>query len=419
MFRASRGTVDVLPEDQKYWRYIERRAVDLCRRFGYQRIDTPVFENTGLFLRTVGDETDVVQKETYTFSDRGGDFLTLRPEGTAPVCRAYIERGMANLPQPVRLYYFCPIFRYERPQAGRYRQHHQFGIEAIGDNDPTVDAEVIQVAWMLSQELGLKDIKLLVNTIGDADCRLGYLKALKSYYAEHLGNICSDCNIRYQRNLLRLLDCKNDTCQPYIREAPHSVDHVCGVCKGHWESLKGHLNLLNIPFAIDHRLVRGLDYYTRTVFELQPIDEGGQSTLAGGGRYDGLIEQLGGRPTPGIGFGSGIERWIVNLKRQDVLVEDELPVLVVVACIGDTALGKGLELGDRLRKSGLSALLAPNKRSLRAQMRYASAVQAKFTLLLGEEEVSRGVVNIRHMEAGFQEEVSESGLTSYLKSKIS
>ena len=418
MFQAARGTVDVLPQDQKYWRYVESRAIDLCRRFGYQRIDTPVFEAAGLIARTVGEETDVFQNETYTFEDRGGNLLTLRPEGTAPVCRAYLEQGMSNLPQPVRLYYFCPIFRYERPQAGRYRQHHQFGIEAIGDSDPMVDAEVIQIGWLLAQELGLNGLSLLVNSIGDGACRPDYLKELKAYYKDHLDTVCADCRARYEHNPLRLLDCKQETCQPYIHNAPHSADHLCGACQEHWDALKRHLKLVEVPFTVEHRLVRGFDYYTRTVFELQPPEEGAQSTVVGGGRYDGLIQELGGIPTPGMGFGSGMERLILNLKRQEVPVPDELPQPVVVTYLGAEARTQGLALATRLRKSGLSVLMAPPNRSLKSQMRYASAMQARLTVVLGEDEMARGAVVVRDMAAGAQEEVSQDKLLGYLNKKV-
>ena len=415
MYRASRGTQDILPQDQKYWRYIERHAVDVCRRFGYQRIDTPLFEAGGLFVRTVGEETDILEKETYTFQDRGGDLLTLRPEGTAPVCRAYIEHGMSNLPQPVRLYYFCPIFRYERPQAGRYRQHHQFGIEAIGDGDPLIDAEIIQVAWSLLEELRLKGLSLVVNTIGDSTCRPGYLQQLKEYYAAHLQQVCPDCCNRYQRNPLRLLDCKQDSCQPYIEGAPHSADHLCDPCLDHWESLKRYLDDAGIPYSVDHRLVRGLDYYTRTVFEFQPEEEGAQSTIIGGGRYDGLIQALGGRPTPGIGFGSGMERIISNLKRQEVPVPEEMERPIVIVHLGDAAATEGGKLASLLRNAGLPVLLLSGNRSLRAQLRYASSMNARHTLILGEEELNRGIIGLRDMDKGEQREVDQAQVLEFLR----
>ena len=275
VFRAPRGTADHLPEEQKYWRYIESKAIEVAGLFGYGRIDTPAFEDSNLFIRSVGEGTDIVEKEMYTFEDRGGDSITLRPEGTAPVCRAYLEHGMHNLPQPVRMYYFCPVFRYERPQAGRFRQHHQFGVEALGDANPSVDAEVIEVAWELMGRLGLQDIQLLVNSIGDAECRPGYIERLRDYYSGHHDRLCDDCKDRLGRNPLRLLDCKVETCHVLGDEAPRSTDYLCDECREHWERLSGFLNAMSLPHTVDHRLVRGLDYYTRTVFEIQPLDVGG------------------------------------------------------------------------------------------------------------------------------------------------
>lgn len=416
MFQASRGVQDILPQEQKHWRYVERHAVDVCRRFGYQRIDTPLFESAGLFTRSVGEETDILEKETYTFQDRGGDLLTLRPEGTAPICRAYIEHGMGNLPQPVRLYYFCPIFRYERPQAGRYRQHHQFGIEAIGNEDPFIDAEVIQVAWSLVEELQLKGLSLRMNTIGDSICRPGYLRHLKDYYGAYLQQVCPDCRNRHRHNPLRLLDCKQDSCQPYVEGAPHSVDHLCGPCRVHWESLRRYLDYVGIPYRVDHRLVRGLDYYTRTVFEFQPSEEKGQSTIIGGGRYDGLIQQLGGRPTPGIGFGSGMERIISNLKRQEIPVLEEAVRPTVIVHLGDPAAIEGVKLASLLRDAGLPILLLPGNRSLKAQLRYASSMNARHTLIIGEEELKRGVIGLRDMDKGEQREVGQGQILDLLRS---
>ena len=415
MYRAPRGTTDILPQEQRYWRYVERRAVAVCQRFGYQRIDTPLFEAAGLFVRSVGEDTDIVEKETYTFQDRGGDELTLRPEGTAPVCRAYLEQGMHNLPQPVRLFYFCPIFRYERPQAGRYRQHHQFGIEAIGDGDPLIDVEVIQIGWTLLQELELKSMSLVVNSIGDSECRSDYHQRLREYYRDHLDHLCDDCRRRFDRNPLRLLDCKRESCQPYIEGAPRSADHLCAPCKEHWDAVTGHLGNLEIPYRVDHRLVRGLDYYSRTVFEIQPPEEGSQSTIVGGGRYDGLIQELGGRPTPGVGFGSGMERIIVNLKRQDVPVPPEMPRPVVVVALGDAARIFGVKLAAGLRGDGLSVLAAPGNRSLKSQLRYASSIDARYALIVGDEELQQGVVGVRDMDQGEQRQVAVADLPTVLQ----
>jgi histidyl-tRNA synthetase len=402
-FQAPRGTTDILPEEQKYWRYIQTRAADLARRYGYGRIDSPVFEDSRLFVRSVGEGTDIVEKEMYTFEDRGGDNLTLRPEGTAPVCRAYLEHGMHNLPQPVRLYYFCPVFRYERPQAGRFRQHHQFGVEAIGDADPSVDAEVIELAWRLMGSLGLTDINLFLNSIGDRECRPGYIAQLKAYYSEHRHELCADCRHRLERNPLRLLDCKVETCRALGEAAPRSVDHLCAACQGHWDKLQAYLRAVGIPYQVDHRLVRGLDYYTRTVFEIQPEVEGAQSTICGGGRYDGLIEQLGGPPTPGIGFGSGIERLTLNLKRNEVPVPDEPGPQYLVVNVGDAARLPALELASKVRRAGAGAMLGNGSRALRGQLRQANALGIPYVLVLGDDEVQRGEVVVRNMQDSTQE----------------
>jgi histidyl-tRNA synthetase len=305
MFQTARGTQDILPEEQPYWRFLEKTIAEITHLYGYQRIDTPIFEDTGLFHRA-GEYTDLVQKEMYTFDDLGGNSLTLKPEGTPAVCRAYVQHGMQNLPQPVKLYYVSPTFRYERPQAGRYRQHYQFGCEAIGDNDPALDAEVIDMAWRFYKSVGLAKISLQINSIGCKVCRPLYLESLKKYYRQYEANLCADCKNRLEKNPLRLLDCKQAACQGAAEKAPHGIDALCPDCQAHLEKLQRYLGLLGIPFQVNHRLVRGLDYYTRTVFEIQPEVEGGQSTIGGGGRYDGLIEEVGGKPTPGIGFATGI-----------------------------------------------------------------------------------------------------------------
>ena len=416
MYRAPRGTADVLPEEQGYWRYIEAKARALGQRFGYRRLDTPVFEQTSLFVRGVGQGTDIVEKEMYSFQDRGGDSMTLRPEGTAPVCRAYLEHGMHNQPQPVRLYYFSPAFRYERPQAGRYRQHHQFGVEALGDGDPSVDAEVVEMAWQLMKDMGFQGFNLLLNSIGDALCRPAYLEQLKGYYAPQVTHLCQDCKGRLERNPLRLLDCKQESCQALAQQAPRSIEHLCPPCLEHWEELLQSLQRLDIPFRVEPRLVRGLDYYTRTVFEVQPPDEGGQSTICAGGRYDGLIQELGGPPTPGIGFAAGMERMVLNLKRQGIPVPQEGSPRAVVAYLGDEAKGEALSLASRLRSNGIWAVLAPAGRSLRAQLRYANSLGVPYALILGEDEIRRGAVVLRDMAKGEQREVPLQGVSEELAS---
>jgi len=377
--------------------------VDLAQRYGFGRIDTPVFEDSDLFVRSVGEGTDIVEKEMYTFEDRGGDSVTLRPEGTAPVCRAYLEHGMHNLPQPVRLYYFCPVFRYERPQAGRFRQHHQFGAEVLGDADPSVDAEVIELAWQLMLSLGLRDLSLLVNSIGDSQCRPGYIAELQSYYSGHRDSLCDDCRTRLGRNPLRLLDCKVETCQALGDDAPRSTDHLCPPCQEHWDKLQVYLADVEIPYRVDHRLVRGLDYYTRTVFEIQPHDGGSQSTICGGGRYDGLIQALGGRDTPGIGFATGMERLALNLKRSEVAVPQEPAPTYLVANVGDNARAAAVDLAARLRRAGVGAILSSGSRPLRGQLRQANALEIPYALILGDDEIQRGEVVIRDMRSSTQE----------------
>ena len=403
MFQAPRGTADHLPEEQKYWRYIESKAMDVAARFGFGRIDTPAFEDSNLFIRSVGEGTDIVEKEMYTFDDRGGDSITLRPEGTAPVCRAYLEHGMHNLPQPVRMYYFCPVFRYERPQAGRFRQHHQFGVEVLGDADPSVDAEVIEVAWDLMTSLGLTDINLLVNSVGDPQCRPAYVAKLREYYSGHKDKLCADCKERLDRNPLRLLDCKVETDHALGNDAPRSADNLCEDCSEHWNKLLKYLDAMQLPYQIDHRMVRGLDYYTRTVFEVQPVDGGGQSTICGGGRYDGLITELGGRETPGIGFATGLERLTLNLKRSEVPVPDEPKPRYLVANVGDAARIAALELSVRLRRAGVGVILGSGTRGLRGQMRQANALEIPFALILGDDEIEKGEVMVRDMESSAQE----------------
>ena len=416
-FQAPRGTSDILPEEQRYWSSFEEKAAELAGRFGYERIDTPTFEDADLFVRGTGQGTDIVEKETYTFEDRGGDLITLRPEGTPPVCRAYLQNGMHNLPQPVRLYYLGSFFRYDRPQAGRYRELHQFGIEIIGDANASVDAEVIEVAWRLLQSLGIDDITLLLNSIGDGQCRPAYIGMLQSYYRSHADLLVhEECKRRLETNPLRLLDCKEDTCQPLIADAPGAVDYLCGDCAEHWDRLLAHLGQLAVPFTIDKRLVRGLDYYTRTVFEMVPPIEGQQSTVVAGGRYDRLIEDLGGQPTPGIGFGMGIDRVIANMKRLETLPPVQGDVTkVLVAHMGDDAMKAGLRLSSDLRQNGVSAVLAPSGRSLKSQLRYASAVDATHAVIIGDEELSRGVLVVRDLARSEQNEVSSESAVEHLR----
>ena len=403
--QAPRGVYDQLPDDQPYWDFARGTAAETAARFGYGRIETPTFEDARLFERGVGSNTDIVEKETYTFQDRGGDALTLRAEGTAPVCRAYLQNGMANLAQPVRVFYICPVFRYERPQSGRYRQHTQFGIEIIGESDASADAEAIELGWRYLESVGLSGLTLAINSIGDADCRPAYVERLRASYSARRGELCEDCSRRIDRNALRLLDCKNAACQPFADEAPASADHLCAPCQSHWEDLRGFLSEVGIEYEVNHRLVRGLDYYTRTVFEISPPDEGRMSTIIGGGRYDGLMETLGGRPTPGIGFGMGMERVIQNMKRQGAPPPADDGARVMVAHIGDAAKSAGVRIASDLRRRGIAAALAPS-RGLRAQMRYAAGGGFTHAAILGEDELAKGIATLRDLRRSSQSEVA-------------
>ena len=415
MYKAPRGTADILPQEQAYWRFVQGKAEALCHLYGYQRLDTPVFEEAGLFIRTIGPTTDIVEKEMYTFQDRGGKQLTLRPEGTAPVCRAYLEHGLNNLPQPVRLYYFASIYRYERPQKGRYREHHQFGFEAIGDADPALDAEVIDLAWQLYSSLGLEGLSLKLNSIGCRTCRPDYVKRLRQYYEHHIPGLCSDCGERLDKNPLRLLDCKQASCQGPTLEAPKSADHLCPDCRSHFDALKAQLDALKLPYDLDHRLVRGLDYYTRTVFEVQPPEEGAQSTLGGGGRYDDLIEELGGRPTPAVGFATGMERVVLSLKKAPLPPPPIPQPRIFVAHAGEENRDQALALLYELRRAGIGAMGAPAGKSLRAQLRQADALGMAQALILGEEEIRSGTVLLRNLATGEQAILSRPQLIGHLR----
>jgi histidyl-tRNA synthetase len=415
LYQAPRGTSDILPDEQAYWRFIEQRVGRSAQLYGYERIDTPAFEDTKLFARSVGEDTDIVTKEMYTFEDRGGSSLTLRPEGTASVCRAYLEHGLHNQPQPVKLYYIASIFRYERPQAGRFRQHYQFGFEAIGEGDPALDGEVIDMAWRFFADMNLRRLTLQLNSIGCKKCRPNYLDSLQNYYTGHALELCPDCQTRLKRNPLRLLDCKNDKCQLVATAAPRSVDHLCSECAEHFNQLKRYLELLKLPFNVNHRLVRGLDYYTRTVFEIQPEAGGAQSTLAGGGRYDDLIEELGGKPTPAIGFAAGMERLILNLKEQKVAIPPLAKPQVFIACLGDEAKATATKLASELRGAGMGVVTALGDKSLKAQLRQANSLGVRYAVIIGEEEVEAGMVVLRDMVSAEQKSVAVGELAKLLK----
>lgn len=417
MYKAPRGTTDILPEDQIYWQYIEGKAAEICRLYGFGRISTPAFEDANLFMRGVGEGTDIVNKEMYLFKDRSGNELALRPEGTASVCRSYVEHGMDNLPQPVKLYYFADIFRYERPQAGRFRQHHQFGCEAIGEASPMLDAEIIHMVMKFFDMLGLTNLSLKLNSIGCKQCRPEYLKKLTDYYNTVSSTLCGDCLNRLKKNPLRLLDCKKPTCQTLAESAPESINFLCGDCDKHFHLLTTYLDSLGIFYTFDHRLVRGLDYYTKTVFEIQPLDGGSQSAIGGGGRYDDLIEQLGGNPTPAIGFATGIERLILNIKTQGIEVPSADKPSLFVASVGELARGEALKLAARLREEGISVIIAYGDKSLKSQLRQANTMGVKYTVIIGEDEIRAGTVMLRNMRSSEQQEIETSSLIRELRSE--
>ncbi|HEY68946.1 MAG TPA: histidine--tRNA ligase [Thermoflexia bacterium] len=412
------GTRDIMPEDQPYWYYVRDRARHLAELAGFERIDVPIFEATELFARGVGEGTDIVDKEMYSFTDRGGRQLTLRPEFTAGVVRAYIENGMRVRLQPVKLYTFGPTFRYDRPQKGRYRQFTQFNVEILGEQDPAADLEVMLLAWDLYASLGFRDLAFQLNSTGCPQCKPGYVAVLKEYYAGHEDEICQDCRRRLERSPLRVLDCKAKQCQPIIAGAPHILDHLCTGCAEHFATLREYLDLLDRSYTINHRLVRGLDYYTKTVFEVWAAGIGAQSAVCGGGRYDGLAELLGGPPTPGVGFGSGLERIIMVMKELNVEVPPLPKPSVFLAHLGPEAKREALRLVNALRQADVGAYLAFGERGLKNQLREAGKRGVRYAVILGEDELAAGTATVRDMEAGEQTSVELAWLVEWLKARV-
>ncbi len=400
-----KGTQDILPEDQVYWEYFRARVAEVARNYGFARLDTPIFELTELFTRGVGDATDIVEKEMYAFKDKGNNAITLRPEFTAGVMRAYIENGMQVLPKPVKLYSIGPIFRHEAPQAGRYRQFHQFNAEIVGIQDPLADLEIMLLAWDIYDSFGFQNLSFQVHSTGCPVCRPAYMALLVEHYNKHADVICEDCKRRMGTNPLRVLDCKKDQCQPVMESAPRMLDHLCADCATHFAALRGYLDDLGRPYTINHKLVRGLDYYTKTVFEVWAEGIGAQAAVCGGGRYDGLIGLLGGPPTPGVGFGAGMERAVMVMKAQNVPVPPLPTSPVFVAFLGDACRMHALRLLTALRQAGVGAQIALGG-GLRAQLRQADKSVARLTLILGEDEVAQGVVTLRDMRTGDQSPVS-------------
>ena len=415
--KAPKGTKDILPQDVYQWHDIEDTIRDITRAFGYQEIRTPVFEHTELFERGVGDTTDIVQKEMYTFLDKGGRSITLKPEGTAGVARAYIEHKLYANPQPVKMFYITPCYRYERPQAGRLREFHQFGVEVFGAAQATVDVEIIALAMELFQQLGIEGLAVRINSIGCPRCRPNYHEVLKSYLSDHLDELCGTCKDRYEKNPLRVLDCKAEGCQPVIKEAPTMLDHLCEECSDHFEDTKRYLKASGFEYTIDPMIVRGLDYYTKTVFEIVSDSIGAQGTVCGGGRYDGLVEECGGPNVPGVGFGLGLERLLLVLESQNIAIPKPGVCDVFFATIGEQARVKAFELVQALRKKGVSSDMDHTGRSLKAQFKYADKLGARFVGTLGDQELTDGKLRLKEMAAGSEETVAFDEIFDYLKTK--
>ncbi len=409
-----RGTNDILPGEVEKWQYLEELTRQVCREYGYGEIRTPVFEHTELFHRGVGETTDIVEKEMYTFTDRGDRSITLRPEGTAAIVRAFLENKLYALPQPVKLFLIGPMFRYDRPQAGRFRQFHQFDVEVFGSNSPAIDAEVIAMAMDIYQRIGLKNLELHINSVGCPECRPLLRQKLQEHFRPRMEQLCPICKGRFDRNPLRILDCKNEKCQELGREAPTTLDTLCTDCETHFELVKGYLNTVDVSYKVDNRLVRGLDYYTQTAFEIMTRDIGAQSSIGGGGRYNGLIEACGGPPTPGIGFALGLERILLTAERQGITFPGRQGAAVFVAAVGAGVDDQAFSFVQRLRRQGIAAEKDYLGRSLKAQMKYAGKLGVRLVIILGEEEQARGVAVIRDMKAGDQREVPLVELVDYI-----
>lgn len=404
--QTPKGTKDILPIESYKWQYVESQIAKVCANFGYKEIRTPVFEHTELFQRGVGDTTDIVQKEMYTFLDKGNRSISLRPEGTAGVVRSYIENGMSSLPQPVKLYYNISAYRYEKMAKGRYREFHQFGVETFGSKGPSIDVEIISLIKQLFDSLGLKDVGLNINSIGCPVCRKEYNNKLMDYFRPSLDNLCGLCNNRFERNPLRIIDCKEEKCKTITAGAPAILDNLCEECNTHFEGLKKGLDNLGIVYNVDKNIVRGLDYYTKTVFEFISENVGTQGTICGGGRYDGLVEACGGPSTPAVGFAIGIERLLMEMESQGVAIPTQKEIEIYIATIGETADTYAEKLVYDLRKRQIPAEKDLLQKSLKAQMKYADKLGAKYTVVLGDDEVKNNRAVLKNMKNGEQAEIA-------------
>jgi len=414
-----RGTQDILPGAVELWQYVESKVRELCRRYNYQEIRTPLFEHTELFQRGVGETTDIVEKEMYSVSNpRSSDELTLRPEGTAGVVRSYVENKMYGSPnQPTKLYYLGPMFRHERPQAGRYRQFVQFGVEAIGSSDPAIDAEVIGLAIRFYQELGLKGLSVELNSVGTWEDRARHREVLLAFLNGVRSQLCPDCQSRIDRNPLRVLDCKNETCKRLTKDAPSILEYLSEESAAHFEAVQGYLDALQIPYQVNPRLVRGLDYYTLTAFEIKMAEIGAVETLCGGGRYNGLVAELGGEDMPGIGFALSIERLLLALEKQGIQLPQNSGIDCYVVVQTPEAKRTAFMLADQLRRAGISAELDYLDRKMKAQLKQADRLGARFTAILGEAELANGTVMLKEMQTGEQQEVKQGELVTVLAAR--
>lgn len=406
LINGPRGTKDILPDTVAQWTHVEKVIRELCARYGYHEIRTPIFEHTELFLRGIGETTDVVEKEMYTFTDRGERSLTLRPENTASVVRSYLQNKLYAADALVKLFYIGSMFRYDRPQAGRYREFHQFGVEALGEASPAVDAEIIVLAVEFLRTLGLQELKLHLNSVGCPKCRPVYRERLQEFFRPHLEELCTDCRSRFERNPLRLLDCKNEHCHALAEDAPRITDCLCDECRTHFAEVQSYLTAAGVPFELDANLVRGLDYYTKTAFEVKYTPLGAQSAVAGGGRYDGLVEEVGGPPTPGIGFAVGLERVLLALEKQGLLPEEREAVDVFVVALGEEARIPAFKLLHELRATKLSAAMDFAGRSMKAQMKQANKKNARFVAILGEDEVKEASALLKDMKTSEQKKLA-------------
>ena len=402
---APRGTKDILPDQSWKWIQLENKIRELCKLYGYDEIRTPTFEHTELFLRGIGEGTDVVDKEMYTFTDRGDRSITLRPENTASVVRAYLQNKLYANAGITKLFYIGSMFRYDRPQAGRLREFHQFGVEALGEKNPAVDAEIILLAWEFLKSLGLNDLKLKINTVGCPACRPIYRQKLIEYFSENVDELCEDCQRRLEKNPLRILDCKIDGLKDFMDDAPKIETCLCDDCREHFKAVKKFLTAAGVEFTIDSRLVRGLDYYTKTAFEIQYAPLGAQSAVAGGGRYDGLIKEIGGDDTPAVGFAAGLERILLALELQGLLTAQDKKITAFIVS-DNTAEEYAFKLLTELRRKNISAIMDFAKKSIKAQMKSAAKSGAKFALIVGEDEVSSSTVTVKNLETSAQEKVS-------------